>query len=84
MRIPSSGFPTRSDTNRAVQSQKMGKGMIFWILKVEGYYHLCSWAVTAELTCTFVFANAKSRFSHDAAHIFLEKIYINVCSYCLF
>ena len=25
------GFPTRSDTNRAVQLQKMSRGMKFWI-----------------------------------------------------
>ena len=28
-----------------------------------------SFAVTAKLICVFVFAYAKSRFSHDAAHI---------------
>ena len=26
--------------------------------------------VTAQLICTFVFAYAKSRFSHDATHIY--------------
>ena len=30
---------------------------------------LISFAVTAKLICAFVFAYAKSRFSHDAAHI---------------
>ena len=30
---------------------------------------LISFAVTAKLICVFVFAYAKSRFSHDAAHI---------------
>ena len=34
---------------------------------------LISFAVTAKLICVFVFAYAKSRFSHDAAHIFLCK-----------
>ena len=29
---------------------------------------LISFAVTAKLICVFVFAYAKSRFSHDAAH----------------
>ena len=28
---PSSGFPTRSQTNRAVQSQKMARGLKFCI-----------------------------------------------------
>ena len=31
---------------------------------------LISFAVTAKLICVFVFAYAKSRFSHDAAHIY--------------
>ena len=30
---------------------------------------LISFAVTAKLICAFVFAYAKSQFSHDAAHI---------------
>ena len=30
---------------------------------------LISFAVTAKLICVFVFACAKNRFSHDAAHI---------------
>ena len=30
---------------------------------------LISFAVTAKLICVFVFAYAKSRFSHDAAHV---------------
>ena len=33
---------------------------------------LISFAVTAKLICVFVFAYAKSRFSHDEAHI--EKV----------
>ena len=37
----SSGFPTRSDTNRAVQPQKMARGLKFRIKKVEGLYYLC-------------------------------------------
>ena len=32
---------------------------------------LISFAVTAKLICVFVFAYAKSRFSHDAAHIIM-------------
>ena len=33
---------------------------------------LISCAVTAQLICTFVFAYAKSRFSHDAAYFFID------------
>ena len=32
----SSGFPTRSDTNRTVQSQKMARYLEFQMLEVEG------------------------------------------------
>ena len=32
---------------------------------------LISFAVTTKLNCVYVFAYAKSRFSHDAAHFFL-------------
>ena len=35
-----SGFPTRSDTNRAVQSQKMARNFRF--RKVEGLHYLCN------------------------------------------
>ena len=33
-KTPSSGFLTRSDTNRAVQPPKMARGLKFWI-KIE-------------------------------------------------
>ena len=38
----SSGFPTRSDTNWALQLQKMARGMKFRISEVEWLYYLCS------------------------------------------
>ena len=68
-------FPTRSDTNWAVQPQKMARGLKFRIQKFEGLYHLCrkkkaliSCVVTAQLICVFVFAYAKSRLSHDTTN----------------
>ena len=42
MRKPTFWFLTRSDTNRAVQSQKMAGGLKFRFKKVEGLYYLCS------------------------------------------
>ena len=42
MRKPVFGFPTRSDTNQAVQLQKMARSLKFWIKKEEGLYYLCS------------------------------------------
>ena len=35
-------FPTWSNTNQAVQLQKMARGLKFQIKKVEGFYYLCS------------------------------------------
>ena len=65
----SSGFSTRSDTNRAVQLQMIGRCLKFRILEEEGLYYLCSkkkalisCAVTAQLICGFVFAYAKAGF----------------------
>ena len=39
-----------------------------YVAKTKG---LISFTVTAKLICVFVFAYAKSRFSHDEAHIML-------------
>ena len=36
------GFPIRSDTNQAVQPQKMAGSLKFWIKEVEGLYYLFS------------------------------------------
>ena len=36
------GFPTRADTNGAVQKQKMVRGLKFWTWEIEGLYYLCS------------------------------------------
>ena len=61
----------------------MARGLKFRILEEEGLYYPCSenkgvisFAFTAKLICVFVFAYAKSRFSHDAAHL----IMILICS----
>ena len=42
MRKPTFWFPTRSDTNQAVQPQKMARGLKFGIKEVEGLYYPCS------------------------------------------
>ena len=57
----------------------MVRGLTFWIKIEEGFCPinvaktkaLIRCAVTAQLICAFVFAYAKDRFSHDAAHIFM-------------
>ena len=60
-------FPNRFDTNRAVQAEKMARGLKFWFYKEEKLYYLIrvaktkaliSFAVTAKLICVFVFAYA--------------------------
>ena len=42
MRKSTFWFPTWSDTNQAMQSQKMAIGLKFRIKKVEGLDYLCS------------------------------------------
>ena len=68
----SSGFPTRSDTNPAVQPQKMARGLKFWIYEAEGLYYLCSKnkdAYQLQADLCLCFCVCISRFSHDAAQI---------------
>ena len=69
-------FPTRSDTNRTVQPQKMTRGLKFRIKVVERLYYPYSenkgadqLSVTAQLICVFVLAYAKSRFSYNEAQM---------------
>ena len=73
----SSEFPSKSDTNRAVQRRRKARGLKLGIYEIEGMEcticvaktkALISFAVTAKLICVFVFAYAKIRFSHVAAH----------------
>ena len=42
MRKPTFWFPTWSDTNQAVQVQKIARVLKFQVKKVEGLYYLCS------------------------------------------
>ena len=62
----------------------MARGLKFWIWVVEGLHYLysetkalISFGATAKLICVFVFAYAKSRFSHDAAHVLLLILHNN-------
>ena len=78
MRKPTFWFPTWSDTNQAVQLQKMDRGLKLRISKVEGLYYPCRENKGAdqfgggycEAVLRFVFAYAKCWSSHDAAHVF--------------
>ena len=53
MRKPTIWVPTRSDTNRPIQSQKMVGGWKFWIQKVEELYYPCSKNKGADQLCSF-------------------------------
>ena len=45
------GFPTRSDTNRPVQSQKQARSLKFWIEEEKALYCLCSDNKGADQLC---------------------------------
>ena len=47
------------------------------IIRIAKTKALISFAVTAKLICVFVFAYAKSRFSHDAAQI-KSRLFMNI------
>ena len=55
----SSEFPTRSNINRSVQSQKKARSLKFWIKVEEELYYPCSENKGADQLCSnciFVFA----------------------------
>ena len=53
MRKPTFWFPTLSDTNRAVQLQKMARNWEFLIRVVEELYYLCSENKGADQLCGY-------------------------------
>ena len=53
MRKPTFWLPTWSDTNQAVQQQKMARGLKFCIQEVEGLYYLCSENKGADQLCGY-------------------------------
>ena len=71
----SSGFPTRSNTNLAVQSQNMSRGVKFGSKKREYTFYVaktkalisCAIYCLTQLICAF-FVHAKYRFSRDVPH----------------
>ena len=71
------GFPTRSHTNRAVQPQKMARGLKFWIYGVKTKAQV-KYAVTVQLISAFVFAYAKKQvFSLYSQYAFEAKNYLS-------
>ena len=56
--------PTRSDTNQAVQLQKMARGLKFRIYSVEGSYYLCNENKGADQLRGYREDESASLFSH--------------------
>ena len=82
----SSRFPNRSHINRAVQNRdnfgfRKKSDCTICVAKTKA---LINCTITAQLIYTFNFAYSKSRFSHDAVHIFIcsSKIYRNTIYHC--
>ena len=70
----------QGDTNRAVQSQKMARGLKFWIKKVEGLYYLCSENKGADQLRGYREADLRlcfriCWFSHDAAQMKIYNVF---------
>ena len=60
---PTMWFPNRSDTNWAVQAQKLARSLKFRIYEEEGLYYPCSESKDADQR------EADCWFSHEAAHM---------------
>ena len=73
VRNPGFGVSHQVQHKLAIQPQKMARGLKFQIKEVDGLFYLCceknADQLPAQLICTFVFAYAKCRFSHDVAHL---------------
>ena len=75
MRKPTFWFPTWSDTNQAVQLQKMARDWKFRISEEEGLYSPCSENKGADQLHGYREADLRlcfrvcKMFSHDAAHV---------------
>ena len=69
----SSGFLTRSDTNRVARPQKMARGLKFRIYEVEGLHYPCSenkgTDQLREADLPLVFRICKKPVSHNEAHM---------------
>ena len=70
MRNPVFGVPTRSDTNRAVQPQKMARGLKFRIKKEEGSHYPCSENKGADQLCSYCEADLRLCFRECIKPVF--------------
>ena len=72
-------FPTRSDTNRPVKSQKMVRGWKSRIYKVEELYYLCSDKKGADKLCSY----CKADHCKADLHLCFRIGKKSVGSYCI-
>ena len=49
----SSGFPTSSDTNQSVKSQKNANSLKFWIYVEKGWHYPCRENKGADQLCSY-------------------------------
>ena len=64
MRKPTMWFSNKSDTNKAVQAQKMARGWKFWILKAGELYYLVSENKGGDQLRSYCEADLRLLFSH--------------------
>ena len=64
-------FSTRSNTNWAVQSQKMARSLKFWVTEVEGLYYLCGENKGADQLCDYREADLRLCFRICKMLVFL-------------
>ena len=81
MRKPTIRVPTRSDTNQAVQSQKMARGWRFCIQKIEDLYYLCSENKDADQLRSYYEADLRLCFRICRLSVFPMRLLISLRSY---
>ena len=73
-RKPTFKFPTWSDTNQAVQLQKMARGLKFWIKKVKGLDCVCSEKQGADQLRGYSEANLRLCFRICQTLVFSRRV----------
>ena len=67
----SSGFSTRSDTNRSVRLRKMARSLKFRIKEEEEVYYPCSESTGADQLCSYCTADLRLCFHIGKNTVFL-------------
>ena len=74
---------TATEDGLRLEISDLGRKGIDCTIHVAKTKELISFAVTAKLICVFVFAYAKSRFSHNEAHFLSEASQGDITQTCL-